>query len=401
VASEVPYAFFQTLALWALSVSGGGPALVLLGGVAGLLGALTRSVGVTLIAAIGLYWLWHRQFRALGVYALIAGITVGGWLVWTVKAPAQDQLVGRSYIADAAFRPEGRSMARAIFDRLITKVPYINELYWRLPVPSIQGTPIDNLMALPIVLVGLTVGLVELFRRWPIALVYLMSYGALLIVWPWRIGRFLVPLLPVIVPTFVVGLARIAGWFGPRWETRTAAVASAALLLSGIVPVLEVVQRQRPCDPGAAIPARACLNNNQKGFFAAVEYVNQHTKPDAVFLSGKGATLYYYTGRRVISPAAAMARSPEQFVGFLRRNGVSYILLMTVMPYGEGASGGPVLGEMVKANCEQLYLEQSFPASSFLFRVPAEGERPQSTAACNAADTYLETTKAERLRDES
>jgi hypothetical protein len=402
LASEAPFTFFQTLGLWALSYATASPGLAVIAGAAGIAGALTRSAGVTLIAAIGLYWLWQRRFRALVLYALVVIVTVGSWLMWTINAPAPEQVPGKSYIADAAVRPPGTSMVTAIADRLKGKVPYVQELYWRLPVPSIQGTPVDNLLALPAVLVGISVGLVGLLFRWPIAFLYLVAYGGLLMVWPWRLGRFLVPVLPVVVPTMILGLARLVRQFRPGWETRAALAVSAALLVSGIVPVWSVVQRQQACDPGASVPSRPCLNDDQASFFAATDYINRTTAPDALFLTGKAATVHYYTGRRVVSTATALANRPEEFVGFLRDKGVDYILLLAVMPYGEGTSGFGAIsfGEMVKATCGQLHLEASFPPSSFLFRLPAADERPDSAAACAAADTYLQAWKAARLKDD-
>jgi len=70
---------------------------------AAIAAALTRSVGVALLAGIGLSWLARRRWRAVAGLGLAAGLTVGSWLAWTVIAPRQGP--GRSYVADATYRP--------------------------------------------------------------------------------------------------------------------------------------------------------------------------------------------------------------------------------------------------------------------------------------------------------
>jgi hypothetical protein len=58
------------------------------------------------------------------------------------------------------------------------------------------------------------------------------------------------------------------------------------------------------------------------------------------------------------------------------------------------------LGPMLKANCESLHVEASFPPTSYLFRVPGAGETPDPIAACRAVDTYLKAQQINHASEE-
>ena len=51
--------------------------------------ALTRSAGVTLVAALGVHWLYRRRYRWALALGVAASVSVGAWLTWTVVAPTR------------------------------------------------------------------------------------------------------------------------------------------------------------------------------------------------------------------------------------------------------------------------------------------------------------------------
>ena len=394
IASEAPFIFFEAVVMWVLCRNNPNPWLLALAGIAAIAAALTRSVGVTLVLAVGLYWLLQRRFRTVGLFAAAAALTVGLWLASTVVAP--EQVPGKSYVADAAVRPQNKTLASALVQRAFGKLPYLKDVYWLLPLPTIEGTVIDNVIGVPFVAIGLLAGGAWLLFSWPAALLYLITYCALLLLWPWVIERFLVPLLPWIVPAVLIGLGRVARLVRPRWELRVVTISAACLLLTGAVSVFAVIAQQHACDPGAPIPSRPCLSADQASFFAATEYIRGHASPNAVVLTGKPATVYFYTNRHVFSLTQALDRPPSEFLDYLRREDVTYVLLPAVMPFSEGVprAGVRALGPMLEANCRQLALEASFPPSTFLFRVPADAGSASPDAACAAVSTYLQAAKA-------
>jgi len=387
--AEAPFTLFQVLALWTFTRVWARSEAVL-AGAASIAAALTRSIGVTLIAAIGLLWLWRQQFRTLAVYTVVVALTVGLWLGWTAMAP--EQVPGKSYIADAvaADHSPHAGAASLIKQRLTNKASYLLSIYLLLPGPGISSRAVDNVIGMLVLLAALLLGSPALFAAWPAAFLYLVAYGGLLLLWPWPVARFIVPVLPLLIPITLVGVGRLASVFRPRWEEATVVLVAGVLAVNGLAMVYGVSQRQRGCARGGPLPSPACLDEHQASFFSAVQHIRDHDAPNAIFLSGKPATLYLYTGRRVVSMAQALSQTPSDFLPFLRQQGVTHILLLAVMPFSDGMPASKLaLGPMLRANCESLHVEASFPPLSYLFRLPDSGDPPDPIAACRAVDTYL------------
>ncbi|MBK8006609.1 MAG: hypothetical protein IPK12_22690 [Gemmatimonadetes bacterium] len=99
VRSEPLFLVLSLLVLVLLARPAPGRGRMVLAGALAILGALTRSIGLVLLPVVLVPWLRARAWRAAGAYALVALLTVGGWLLWTVRAPVK--LAGESYVADA------------------------------------------------------------------------------------------------------------------------------------------------------------------------------------------------------------------------------------------------------------------------------------------------------------
>ncbi len=65
--------------------------------------ALSRSIGLALVVSTFALLAFERRWRALAIFSTAAALTVGSWLLWTVRAPRLD--AGRSYVADALYVP--------------------------------------------------------------------------------------------------------------------------------------------------------------------------------------------------------------------------------------------------------------------------------------------------------
>ena len=393
VASESPFMFFQVLVLWALSRDSEGPAMTVLAGGAAIAAAMVRSIGVTLILSVGLFWLWRRRFRAIAIYIVAVVLTVGLWLGWTAQEVAP---VGGSYVSDAAAGVSEFGLVSAVITRLTNKWVYPFNLYQLLPGLNVPRNPVDDVIGVIILAPILLAAVPVLFTTWRAAFLYLAVYGALLWMWAWPVPRFLIPLLLLFVPLVILGSARLVAWVRPNRERTAIVVVTTLLAVNGARMVADVIERQKDCVPGAALPSRGCLDEDRASFVSAIEYIRQSVSSDAIFLTGKREDLYYYTGRRAVSQTRALSQSPSDFLPYLRREGVTHVLLLTYMPVPDGVPSAAhlTLGEMLKANCQNLHLEASFPPASFLFRVPSEDESPDQLAACRAVDVYLERNRA-------
>lgn len=395
LASEAPFTMFALAALYALTRENERLA-VPLACAAAIAAALTRTVGVTLIAAIAVVWLWRGQYRQAAAFASVAALTVGAWLL--VSAAAPEQVVGRSYFADFSTTFDGNSVLHRVVTRLPDKLQYLPALSQQTPAALIPGTSIDNIAAMAVVGVACLVGVVALARDWPMAAAYLASYAALLAVWPWTQARFLLPLLPLIVVSIVVGAWRVATRLTPRWGLAAAGLLAAVTAVNGLNNTLEIVRIRRSCDRTGLFPSAACVPVRFAAFFDGARYVDEHVPRDAVFVSGRASALYHFTGRRTVSLTAALSVPPDSFLDFLRANHVSHVLLTAVMPFAEGtpAGGRTPLAEMVRTNCRQMRLEESFPPSTLLFDL---AERQDGDAdACRAVNDFIASYDRESRR---
>jgi hypothetical protein len=395
LASEAPFTMFALAALYAFTRENERFA-VPLACAAAIAAALTRTAGVTLVAAIAAVWLWRGQYRKAAGFASVAALTVGVWLLMSAAAP--EQVVGRSYFADFSTSYDGNSVVHRVVARLPDKLQYLRALYQQTPAAVIPGTSIDNIAAMAVVAVACMVGLVALARDWPIAVVYLASYGALLAVWPWTQARFLLPLLPLIVVSIVVGAWRVAIWLAPRRGLAVAGLLAAVTAINGLDNTLEIVRLRQSCDRSGLFPSAACVPVRFAAFFDGARYVDAHVPRDAAFVSGRASALYHFTGRRTVSLTAALSVPPDAFLDFLRANHVSHVLLTAVMPFAEGmpAGGRTSLPEMVRTNCRHMRLEESFPPSTLLFDLapPQDGDAD----ACLAIDDFIANFDRESKR---
>ena len=105
IMSEAPYLALSCLVLWIPTRTSTDRTWV---GVAfcaaAILAALTRSVGITLLAAVFVLWALDRRWRSLGAFSLAASLLVGSWLTWTALAPHEVH-GALSYVADAVRGP--------------------------------------------------------------------------------------------------------------------------------------------------------------------------------------------------------------------------------------------------------------------------------------------------------
>jgi hypothetical protein len=380
--SEAPFMLFQSAALWAFTREEGPSSYSVVAGGSAVVAALTRSVGMTLAIAVGLYWLRQRRYRDVATYAAVFTLTVGLWTGWTVVSSQQS--AGPSYVADALARPADSDLTRVIRDRILNKAPYLSTTYWLLPVPTVEGTAIDNVLGMPIVFLSLIVGLLVFFRSWPAAAAYLTLYGMVLLVWPYVQSRFLVPLLPLLVAMCLVGMERLLGVVQPSWRAVGVVAIAGVLVINGTTTVYATARSLSGCHDAGLMPPSHCVTDDQASFFRSLDYVRQHVPREAVFFAAKPATFYYYTGRRTVSTREALSQKPSEFFEHLRSQGATHVLLSAVMPMYRS------LPALVREGCGHWQLEQSFPPSTFLFQVLPTAIRDGSSSSCDAAETFFD-----------
>jgi len=381
VMSEAPVLLFSALALWAAAgdvrVPSRSRAAVAIA--AAVLTALSRTAGIVIVLALGCHWAIARRWRAIVGLGLACAFTVGPWLAWTALAP--EQYTGTSYLAEARIGIGSVSWVTPLPERAILNLTsYARWALDSISVPHIGGTSLDNIVALLLVSVLVTVGAIAAWRWWRAGVLYLAGAGALLTVWTWAVPRFLVPLLLVLIPVLLTGTLALAG--RRRWIGFVA-----VSVVTGVVGFRSgardwaYAESQRRCRDSSGWPTAACLSEQKVGYFVALRYLRDSLPDGAVFLAAKYAPLHYYTGRRGVPYRPALARNSTALVDHLRAEGATYVLLGS-LERSEPVRLAPTLREI----CRDLEMIRAFPPWTYLYRIT---EPTDDRAACESIDRYL------------
>ena len=383
VRSETLYTTLTLASLWAAQRGVGQRngrergvrSAVAAGGLA-IAAALTRSVGVTLIGALGMHWLVRRRYRWVMVFGAAATVTVGAWLAWTVVAPARQ--VRRSYVDDAVnIRVGNGSLRSTLAERLKQNVTTYGgqTIVTELALPVTSRTRLDNVGWMVAMVALLTVGLISAWGRWNAVVWYLAAYGALLAVWAWAIERFLGPVLPLLIAMIVIGasvassvLARQHRWLAP---------VLVVLVLAGFAlrEDAQRVTRAFECDRARV----DCGLPRELDFLDAVAYLASHSPPGARVIAPKAPTLYYHSKRQALYWDEVVSLPLDSLDGVLRQDSVSYIITTPVF------SDGATVVRLSLRDCARLDLVRAFSPQTLLLAVKPEGAPPSpESAACRA-----------------
>lgn len=395
-------------------------------GVAAIASALARSAGITLVAALGIHRMLERRWRDAALLALGAALTVGPWLAWTMVAPGK--LAGRSYVADAVFDPargaplppgvttgagpaaesgppvrvppadsltaedaEARPVVRgakrpSIAGLLAARVAYNVPAYLgrRLPsvlaLPTRAGTTLDNIAWLVVTVLCGGLGLWLLWRRWRVAALWLCLYALLLLVWPYALGRFLLPILPWMLLAMAAG----AGALGARWGHWLGIALSIVLIAPALGGSLarDIARASdaAACDRDDPLTSPGCFGASERAFFAAVRFTRDSLPRDAVILTAKEGTFHYYTGRRTAQLLGAVELEAPALARYLEERRARYILL-SHLKLDAWALRAPVI-EL----CPRLRVVRAWEPATLLLRLETPAAPDSSaTSSCAAA----------------
>lgn len=395
--SEAPYAFFSLLALWALvrwrgatgppGERGSGPPRgrgagraedggtgAALGIGAAVLATLIRINGLALIVAMVIRWVWRRRLRAVAALLGATLVTVGAWMAWATLV--QQGAHESTYVGDIArtIDAPGRSLFEALRVRVVDRAwrIFVRTFPMAMPIPTIEGTLLDNLVSVAALTASLGAGLWILLRRWTTAALYVLTYGAVLFAWPYLQLRFFEPVLPLLIPAVLLGGAALVGLVRPSWRLPGLAALSLFVTASASAQTAGHVAERLRCGPFDLADPPECLTPGQQSFLAALDLVNRETPPDAVFYSTMPEPLFYHTGRRSIPLDEARRVDEEELVSYLRYRGVTHVLLT---PNSRRAAGA------LARRCDELALVERVADRTALLRLPPAGPPPAEGAA--------------------
>lgn len=371
VRSESLYMLLTLIALWALTWTTASSRRLMLAAGAAILAGLTRTIGVSLIAAIVIAWLLQRRGKAAAGLIAGSGATVGVWLLWS--AAAASQFHGDHYFVQAVAGTEG-SLLWGFAQRIGTLVPGYAVLStpWVLALPTIEGSSVDNAVWAILVIAGILAGMKEMARRWPVVPGYLLLYALILSMWPWYLSRFLEPIVPLLLPALLLGLGLLTRRLGERWSMGVMLAMTIFMVGGGMARTVERIGYRRGCGPLSLEDPPPCIQEDRASYLRALHFVDTRTPPGAVFLTGKPEPLYYYTGRRSVRLEWMPSVEAGTFLETLDERGVDYVLLGS-LHVDELERLHPLLQE----DCDAFDVEAFFEPRTYLLRVGRQGNDRQ------------------------
>ncbi|MEQ1692488.1 MAG: glycosyltransferase family 39 protein [Gemmatimonas sp.] len=388
--SEAPFKLFVMIALWALVREREGTRFAVLAGAALIAAALTRSAGVALLAGLFLYWIFNRgRVRALAL-ALCSVLTVGSWLVWTVRAPEPQSQ--RLYVADISVAgaeergPESQiaRVAIAMAKRLPARAKRLATVMvpYTLAFPTVPGTLVDNLAGLALLLVTGVVGIRLVARASGAAVALLAAYLALMAVWTWEVERFLTPISPFLFLTVLVGACRIAERYGVRAQ-RVALAALVGFFMLGVVDYGRKQLLDRlGCDRSDPSGSTPCASDSERNFRNIARWVRDSTPADAIVITNKPAAFFVHANRRSVNQLRAMRGDSSTFVSELRRRRVSYAVISSFGTHVREYS------RVVARACADFVVVKEFPMHTAVLRLRGAPDEPADNSACRAMEYW-------------
>jgi hypothetical protein len=251
-------------------------------------------------------------------------------------------------------------------------------------LPTIPGTVLDNVFWLAALIALIGSGIVVLSRSAPAVAWYLVFSVVLLVAWPWRQDRLLIPMVPLVVAAMVVGADRLTRRL-PAAARNASLAALAALGGIGAVPVaLGQAAGAESCDRSSPFESAGCYNDESRSMAAAAHYLRDTAPGGSVILTVSGAAVNWLTGHLTEEPRLAATYPPGEAGRGLRERGIRYILIT-----GGRRQEWNQLGPALLASCRDLRLEARFPPAAFV--LVTEPPTLPSQDACGDLERLVKT----------
>lgn len=381
VMSEAPFRFWATLTLWSASRENPRAQHLILAGAAAVMAALTRSIGLSVIAALAVHWILERRWKAVALLA-VGSIPVGLWFYWTLIAPEPDH---RSLYLHAVVRAVQNTAAETQAPSWIATVKSTVSSIWayaRTLVPvalsffALKANPIDNILWAALAIVTVPVALWVTWHRWRLLVLVLLFYAGVLLIWPWTYERFVSPVTSMLLVLIGVGTVQVLRHRTERTQHLTLAGVASLFVVGSIQAGLPTLRSMVACDRSRPLESPTCFTEDRRGLLQLAAYVREHTPPDAVFFAPKEGAFYLHTDRRTVRDSRFMRVPADSLGPVLRRTGVSYAV---VTPIGIGRN---LHNRVIAEACREFEKVASFEGDAVLLRLRENGPIDHEDETC-------------------
>lgn len=389
ILSEAPFRFWTTLTLWSASRENPRASHLAIAGASAVMAALTRTVGVAVIAGLTLHWLLERRWKAVALL-VVGSIPVGLWLLWTYVAPDTD--ARGVYLHEIMFGVEETSAStqRPAWIVLFTRMLPAAWLYVRSLIPGalsffgVKHNPIDNVIWAVLAIITVPLGLRIAWQRWRLLVLVVACYGAVLLVWPWTFERFISPVSSLILVLIGAGVVQLVRNRAERVQVMALAAVASFFVVGSVQRVLPTWRSISACDRANPLESATCYTEDRRGLLQLAAFVRENTPPDAVFFTPKESAFFLHTGRRSVRDRRFSDIPGDSLGSLLRRNGVSYTVLT---PIGVNRRGR---GTHIAEACREFETVASFDGDAVLLRLRDNGPIDHDDETCRSLAAWNE-----------
>ncbi len=351
---------------------------------------LTRTAGIAMVAAIGLWLLLGtRRNREWLFFAIVSAAAVGGWFTYVWRVQAIEPSV-RSYAFDLGLTGVPAAAREQI--GFITRVLLGAKEYLLYALPAdmwLRSGSTATLRVLPLLLlfyVGLPFGLWLLWKRWRAAALYLICYAGVVFAFPYRDSRLTVPAVPLVVLAVVYGMWSLTQYLTARWRPPVRVAFLLVLVYCSATGTRSLVVDRSQCDRSDPYDKPQCYDAKTRDMILASQYLAANTAPTANALAWRASSVAFLSKRRVESALIVKQAPPEQFGAMVRSRGIGYVVLTPLHDF-ETVS----LADGLIASCADFTLAQKFPEGSVVLAT-----RSNPDARDNACDALTEFRRSFR-----
>jgi hypothetical protein len=130
---------------------------------------------------------------------------------------------------------------------------------------------------------------------------FLMSYLLIIILWPWPPSRFIVPILPFIIPNLFYGILVMLQKPSFLLSSRGFIIAVYSVVLAGNL-ILSYHQIKLNRYTHYNQPIRWGTQVSWTAYEDIFKWIKSNSRPDDIIASGTDSMTYLYTGRRAFKP---------------------------------------------------------------------------------------------------
>lgn len=266
---------------------------------AGALGgalALVRTIGIALLPALIIALLLKRRWKSAAAAFAAGAAMLTPWQIWaaahTHDVPAVVAGKYGSYLSWmlSGYSEGGWSYARAVVTKNVGDLQHLLD-YLIMPVASSWMRGLALGAAVAILLFGLT----RLAGRTPVTALFVLGYGAIVLLWPFEVIRFVMAGFPLLTLVFLAGLTAL---WRARPKRAVARVTRATVLAGGAAVACGfIVYNVRGYREQWWASVQRDSGERVGG---VVMWVRRNTEPSDVVAVQDDPAVYLYTGRLAV-----------------------------------------------------------------------------------------------------